>query len=185
MDTNFFQSRSGRLTRTCRPLDFRAREGWAPHSRGFYLVLSGPGSVLLGRHCAQSLFPMTTQAFMHHEAPREHTRPASAAKAQAGAGPHKVSLKQATVQAERRFPPPWEVHEATESFCIRDNDLAVASNFELLIAFTGNKPIGRRPQHPDIDRPIRTENEATTTSEPRVPNAARGSFLLCPRQTKK
>jgi hypothetical protein len=24
------------------------------------------------------------------------------------------------VRAERRFPPPWEVHEATESFCIRD-----------------------------------------------------------------
>jgi hypothetical protein len=24
------------------------------------------------------------------------------------------------VRAERRFPAPWEVHEATESFCIRD-----------------------------------------------------------------
>jgi hypothetical protein len=28
------------------------------------------------------------------------------------------------------------------------NDRCVASNFELLIAFTGNKPIGRRPQDP-------------------------------------
>ena len=25
-----------------------------------------------------------------------------------------------TDQPARRFPPPWEVHEATESFCIRD-----------------------------------------------------------------
>jgi hypothetical protein len=25
-----------------------------------------------------------------------------------------------TEQPRRRFPPPWEVHEATESFCIRD-----------------------------------------------------------------
>jgi hypothetical protein len=24
------------------------------------------------------------------------------------------------VHTERRFPPPWEVHEATKSFCIRD-----------------------------------------------------------------
>ena len=113
---------------------------------------------------------------MHHEAPREHVRPASAAKAQAGAGPHKVSLKQATVQAERRFPPPWEVHEATESFCIRDNDLAVASHFELLIAFIGNKPIGWRPTPPTPTARLETEYEATTTSEPRVPNAARVPF---------
>jgi hypothetical protein len=24
------------------------------------------------------------------------------------------------MDGRRRFPPPWEVHEATESFCIRD-----------------------------------------------------------------
>ena len=78
--------------------------------------------------CAQSLFPMTTQAFMHHEAPREHTRPASAAKAQAGAGPHKVSLKQATVQAERRFPAPWTFEYHNDAcFIVKDaNGLAVA-----------------------------------------------------------
>ena len=31
-----------------------------------------------------------------------------------------ISLNQAMAHTERRFPPPWEVHEATESFCIRD-----------------------------------------------------------------
>jgi len=65
---------------------------------------------------------------MHHEAPREHVRPASAAKAQAGAGPHKVSLKQATVQAERRFPAPWTFEYHNDAcFIVKDaNGLAVA-----------------------------------------------------------